>query len=67
MRRNWQHTGKPTQPVRPKRNDKQGKAYKPVQIPVPNKRDVLGPLARAARGRPAPDQTEDHGQGPEDQ
>jgi hypothetical protein len=30
MRRNWQHTGKPTQPTKPKRKDKQGKPYKPV-------------------------------------
>lgn len=48
MRRNWQHTGKPTQPTRPKVKDKQGKLYKPVQIPIPKKADVLGALEKAA-------------------
>jgi hypothetical protein len=49
MRRNWQHTGKPTQPTKPKGKDKQGKPYKPVQIPIPKKADVLGTREKAAK------------------
>ena len=49
MRRNWQHTGKPTQPTQRKGGGKQGKAYKPAQIPTPKKRDVLGSRERAAK------------------
>jgi hypothetical protein len=52
MRRNWQHIGKPTQPTQPKGKDKQGKPYKPVQIPTAKKADVLGALEKAAKSPP---------------
>lgn len=49
MRRNWQHTGKPTQTSRPKGGGKQGKPYKPARFPTPKKRDVLGAPERPAK------------------
>jgi hypothetical protein len=52
MRRNWQHTGKPTQPTKPKGKNKYGKPYKPVQIPTAKKADVLGTLEKAAKSPP---------------
>jgi hypothetical protein len=48
MRRNWQHTGKPTQPTRPKGRDKQGKPYQPVQTPMPRRREFFEKLSRVA-------------------
>jgi hypothetical protein len=49
MRRNWQHSGKPTQPTRPKSKDSQGKPYKSVHIPTLKKADVLGAPEKAAK------------------
>jgi hypothetical protein len=52
MRRNWQHSGKPTQPTQPKSKDNKGKPYKSVQIPTPEKADALGALEKAAKSSP---------------
>lgn len=44
--------GEPTQKTQPKGIDpKTGKPYEPVEIPVPEKRDVLGALERAAKAK----------------
>src|ERR1700680_2829594 len=52
MRRNWQHSGKPTQPTQPKSKDNQGKRYKSVQIPTPKKAGVRGAGEKAAKSPP---------------
>ena len=54
MRRNWQHSGKPTQPTKRKGGGKQGKPYKPAQSPTARRRDLLGLRERAAKPTPAP-------------
>jgi hypothetical protein len=45
---NEDHSAEPTQPTRPKGQDKDGKPYGPIEIPVPTEGDVMAFFEKVA-------------------
>jgi len=50
-----EHVTEPTQKTRPRGRDKKGRSYKPADIPIPTRTEVLDLMRAVSRKRSAPD------------